>query len=104
MKGELPIPCELSKWDNKTVLYICPKCAESLRYFGRKQNYCHKCGEKLDWQYAPEQASEETVKKYFDNEKCYMEGKIKFLEYFDIQRGILYEIYKDGLAKKRGAQ
>jgi predicted amidophosphoribosyltransferase len=101
MKGSVPIPCDLNERDGKTLYYLCPRCAGSLRLLGRKQNYCYECGEKLNWEYSPEHASDETAQKYWDIEKSWKCGEIRYLQVIEKQKELMYEIYKESRAKEK---
>ena len=45
-----PIATEISSWQPyKEIIYSCPVCRTSFRYFGPKEKFCHNCGVKIDW-------------------------------------------------------
>lgn len=50
MKKLKPIASRISQWGLMTeVIYRCPKCDASFQIYGHKQNFCHLCGQELDW-------------------------------------------------------
>lgn len=80
MRALKPIPYELNPWSEQQVLYRCPSCFCDMRILGREQNYCYKCGQKLDWSGCAEHVSQSTVAKYKDLEKIERLGEISFEE------------------------
>ena len=80
MKALKPIPYELNPWSEQQVLYRCPSCFCDMRILGREQNYCYKCGQKLDWSGCAEHVSQSTVAKCKDLEKIERLGEISFEE------------------------
>ena len=44
-----PIAFKISSLRGGEILYKCPACDTSFAGLGRKELYCHNCGEKIDW-------------------------------------------------------
>lgn len=45
-----PVATEITSWQPyKEILYNCPNCKTSFRFFGAKEKYCHNCGIEIDW-------------------------------------------------------
>ena len=50
LKKIKPIANRISQWNlMNEVLYKCPKCDASFQIYGSNQNYCHMCGQAIDW-------------------------------------------------------
>lgn len=95
---QTPVPERLSQWNSGTeMLYICPKCSASLGFFGNKQNYCHICGQKLDWSRSPQYVSQELKAKFDELLVQYHQssGNITFEKYEEKRKALLLEFFKE---------
>ena len=57
MKSIIPKLDRLSDddWGNRRdIFYKCPICDTSFRIFGKREKFCHNCGQKINWEYVPD--------------------------------------------------
>ena len=94
-KGK-PLPKRLSCWDSGTeMVYICPRCSTSLGFYGHKQNYCHMCGKKLNWNNCPQYASQEFKQLYDDLHSAKANRQITYMEFKQKLTDLLFKWYKN---------
>jgi len=51
-KGLIPIATNISSYgtnDRREVIFSCPVCDTSFKYYHRKEKFCHNCGQKINW-------------------------------------------------------
>jgi DNA-directed RNA polymerase subunit RPC12/RpoP len=48
----LPIATDISGWNDRTeIIYSCGNCGQDFRMFMDREQYCHRCGKRVDWGY-----------------------------------------------------
>ena len=47
MQKKIPIACDIVY--GKEIIYQCPKCKQSFNILGRTEQFCHRCGQVIDW-------------------------------------------------------
>ena len=100
--SKIPIPYELSQWDSRTeVFYKCPECGCDMRLLGRRQNYCYKCGLKLDWEFCIQYVTEEIKEKYWSAETTFYNNEIDINEMKQVQNNIMFEVYEFACERRR---
>lgn len=84
-----PIPFRISQWDSATqVLHKCAKCGASFQIYEDKQQFCHMCGEKIDWEGVILHCTKEESERYHQSfHKDFKEGEKERLD-------ILFKLYK----------
>ena len=88
-----PLPDRLSDWnDRREVLYRCCKCGASFGFYGSKQQYCHMCGNKIDWSKSVVKCSEAFKNEYDALWKKYEEHH-DIKRYEDEKIALLYKLY-----------
>lgn len=101
-KGYAPIPISISDWGDRTeIIYSCPHCDCSFRFFGNKELYCHRCGTEINWDSVPTHLT--TAEKDTLNHIEAEYGKHHDIDVFLKQRReLLYGIYSDIVDKQKG--
>ena len=93
-RPQIPLPYDLSQDGKRTeVLYICPVCRVDLRLLGNKQNYCFRCGQRLDWEFCLKEVTESISNIYWGYGDEYYSGKCGYDEMKRNQNYIIEEIY-----------
>ena len=60
-----PIPTTLSRLDDRCqIIYVCPKCKQSLEMLGNMAHDCPQCSAALDWTRLPMRVSKEFREEY----------------------------------------
>lgn len=63
-KEHSPIPIRISDLDAKNkIVYCCPKCGEVFSFYRDEEQFCHKCGNQIDWHDVPTYLTDEQKKK-----------------------------------------
>lgn len=66
-----PIAVALSQWNSQTeILYACPRCGQDFRILGQNEQYCHKCGQKIDWSVITK-GNQNLQRLYFDENNMF---------------------------------
>ena len=62
---QIPIPTVLSRMDDRCqIIYICPKCKQSLEMLGNMACECPSCASPLNWEGLPMRVSTEFREVY----------------------------------------
>ena len=50
MAGRYPIADKIGwKGNSRCVIYECPNCHYDFNHYGHNENYCHHCGQQIEW-------------------------------------------------------
>lgn len=75
-----------------------------MRLLGQNQNYCYKCGQKLDWEFCPTHVTEEVRNEYQEYECQFFNGLITIGEMEVRQKNIMFQIYEEACNQRRKQQ
>ena len=93
-REDRPVPYKLSDWgDRRDIIYKCPVCTQSFKFFGQYEKYCHNCGVKIKWANMPKMCTEDQRMRLDAAERAYYAQTMDFLDYEQKKTEILYEIY-----------
>lgn len=78
MESLKPKVARISKWEGMTkLIYCCPCCGTDFAIYMNNEWYCHHCGQKIDWNDIPLDASREIAMKYHGSD---YEGRKEIIE------------------------
>lgn len=69
-KALKPMASRVSQWNSqREIIYHCPVCSTSFAILGRQEQFCHGCGQKLDWSVIVK-GNQKLASLYFNSSEC----------------------------------
>lgn len=75
-----PLAHDISSWDFREILYSCRKCGADFRILADQEQYCHKCGEKQDWNVARRLTDVGSIAWKELYNQCDFDGQRRFIQ------------------------